>query len=114
MKANKETFSLVAHIVWDGDPSADEQKMHLEELNAIMKDYLPSTFEMAAYSVHDIMLPYSPTTLKKDKNRLSKQTDGYVQVIDGEIKNIESFASALIVLALSAGWLLFRKCGRKN
>ena len=32
----------------------------------------------------------------------------------GEIKNIESFASALIVLALSAGWLLFRKCGRKN
>ncbi|MBR0231535.1 MAG: acyl--CoA ligase [Clostridia bacterium] len=88
MKTNKETVSLVAHIVWDGNPSVEEQKKHFKELNALMEDYLPSTFEMAAYSVHNIMLPYSPTTLKKDKNRLSKQTDGYIQVIDGEIKNI--------------------------
>lgn len=89
IKTNEETVSLVAHIVWDGNPSIDEQKEHFEELNALMKDYLPLTFEMSAYSVHDIMLPYSPTTLKKDKNRLSKQTDGYVQVIDGQIKDIE-------------------------
>ena len=32
----------------------------------------------------------------------------------GEIKNIESLVIALIVLALSAGWLLFRKTRRKS
>ena len=89
MKTNEETVSLVAHIVWDGNPSIDEQKEHFEELNAHMKEYLPSSFEMTAYSVHDVMLPYSSTTLKKDKNRLSKQTEGYMQVIDGEMKEVE-------------------------
>ena len=88
MKTNEETVSLVAHIVWNGNPTLDEQKQHIEELNASMKEYLPSTFEMTAYAVHDVMLPYSPTTLKKDKNRMSKQTDGYVKLIDGQIKTI--------------------------
>lgn len=89
MAKNDDKISLVAHIVWSGVPSEDEQKELFEDLNALMREYLPPTFEMAAYSVHDIMLPYSPTTLKKDKNRLSKQTDGYVQVIDGQIQRIE-------------------------
>ena len=89
MKTNEETVSLVAHIVWNGNPTLDEQKQHIEELNASMKEYLPETIPVVAYSVHEVMLPYSPTTLKKDKNRLSKQTDGYIQLIDGRIKNIE-------------------------
>ncbi len=89
MKTNEETVSLVAHIVWNGNPTLDKQKQHIEELNASMKEYLPESFSMVAYSVHDIMLPYSSTTLKKDKNRLSKQTDGYKQVIDGEMKEVE-------------------------
>ena len=44
---------------------------------------------MVAYSVHDVMLPYSPTTLKKDKNRMAKQTTGFIQVVDGQIKEVE-------------------------
>lgn len=89
MKTSEETVSLVAHIVWDGKPTADEQKQHIEELNASMNEYLPGSMSMVAYSVHDVMLPYSPTTLKKDKNRMAKQTDGYIQVIDGQIKQVE-------------------------
>ena len=89
MATINEQVSLVAHIVWDGNPSANAQKKYIEELNAQMKEYLPSTFEMVAYSVHEVMLPYSPTTLKKDKNRLSKQTDGYIQVIDGMMATVE-------------------------
>ena len=85
MATEDKTISLVAHIVWSGNPTANEQKQYIEELNASMKEYLPESFTMVAYSVHDIMLPYSPTTLKKDKNRLSKQTDGYIQVIDGKV-----------------------------
>lgn len=88
-----DTVSLVAHIVWDGNPSLEDQKHFIEELNACMKEYLLESFSMVAYSIHDIMLPYSPTTLKKDKNKLSKQTDGYIQVIDGQIRNVKFIPS---------------------
>lgn len=92
MATYDDKISLVAHLVWSGNPSVDEQKKHFEELNELMREYLPSTFEMVAYSIYDVMLPYSPTTLKKDKNRLSKKTDGYVQVINDQIRNIEFVA----------------------
>lgn len=88
-----DTVSLVAHIVWNGNPSLEDQKHFIEELNACMKEYLRESFSMVAYSIHDIMLPYSPTTLKKDKNKLSKQTDGYIQVIDGQIRNVKFIPS---------------------
>ena len=35
------------------------------------------------------MIPFNPATVKKDKNRLSKQTTGYIQVADGEIIDVE-------------------------
>ena len=88
MQTNDNTVTLVAHIVWSDNPSEENKVGRIEELNTLMSEYLPSTFEMAAYSVHDVMLPYSPTTLKKDKNRMAKQTEGYIQVINGQIKNI--------------------------
>ena len=81
--------SLVAHIVWAGQPSAEEQIRNFEELNDCLKEYLPQSFSVVGYAVHDGMLPYSPTTLKKDKNKLSKQTSGYVQAINGRICNVE-------------------------
>ena len=34
------------------------------------------------------MLPYSQTTLKKDRNGLSRQLLGYFQVIDGELNKV--------------------------
>lgn len=84
MIVKEDSVSLVAHIVWNGNPTVDEQKKYIEDMNALMKMYLPKSISMAAYSVHDVMLPYSPTTLKKDKNKLSKQITGYVQVVDGQ------------------------------
>ena len=81
--------ALVAHIVWTGQPSTEEQIRNLEELNDCLKEYLPQFFSVVGYAVHDGMLPYSPTTLKKDKNKLSKQTSGYVQAINGRICNVE-------------------------
>ena len=35
------------------------------------------------------MLPYSPTTLKKDKNGLSMQTTGFFQVSNNKLIKIE-------------------------
>ena len=44
--------------------------------------------DISTFAFHDTMLPYSPTTLKIDKNSMSKQTDGYVKVIDGKLTDI--------------------------
>ena len=35
------------------------------------------------------MLPYSPTTLKKDKNKLFKQTSGFYQVREGKLEKVK-------------------------
>lgn len=81
--------NLVAHIVWNKDISDEEKKSTILELNRVLKEYLPSSVTVSAYSEHDTMLPYSPTTLKKDKNRMSQQKKGYIQVIDDKIFDVD-------------------------
>ena len=81
--------NLVAHIVWSNQVNEEDKKTYIELMNEQLASFLPTEVEVSAYSFHNIKLPYSPTTLKKDKNKMSKQTTGYVQVIDGEINSIE-------------------------
>lgn len=81
--------NLVAHIVWDESVSSDDKKSYIELLNKQLDNFLPNEIKVSAYAEHDIMLPYSPTTLKKDMNKMAKQSSGYVQVIDGNMHNIE-------------------------
>lgn len=81
--------SLVAHIVWSENIVEESIKANIDKMNEDMKSYLPEGFKMVAYSVHNGMLPPSPTTLKKDKNRMSKQTKNYIQVEDGNLEDIE-------------------------
>lgn len=89
MPTEKSINSLVAHIVWSDNVLYERKQEYIEAMNKQLKDFLPSGIEVLAYSEHDIMLPYSPTTLKKDKNKMSKQTTGYVQVIDGKMNDVE-------------------------
>ena len=89
MPTEENCNNLVAHIVWSGSPSENDKQTYIETMNEQLDKFLPSDVEVSAYSEHDIMLPYSPTTLKKDKNKMSSQTSGYVQVIDGKLNNIE-------------------------
>lgn len=81
--------NLVAHIVWSKNVSIEDKQFYIEILNKQMDELLPNEVELSAYAEHDVMLPYSPTTLKKDMNKMSKQSSGYVQVIDGNMYNIE-------------------------
>ena len=55
----------------------------------MMKEYLPEELSIAGYAVHKDMLPYSPTTLKKDKNKMARQTEGFIQERDGRIVGVE-------------------------
>ena len=82
-------FNLVAHIVWSKPLTEKEKAECLTALNKAVKEAFPEGIRIAAWAEHDGMLPYSPTTLKKDKNKLSKQTEGYVQVVDGALEAIE-------------------------
>ena len=88
----EESNTLVAHIVWSENVDGSKKEEYLKEIHQTMLDVLPENVSMIGYSEHDIMLPYSPTTLKKDKNKLSKQTTGYIQINDGKLVNI-SFES---------------------
>ncbi len=89
MPTEQNSNNLVAHIVWRDKINEARKKEYIEELNILLHEFLPAGVKVSAYSEHDVMLPYSPTTLKKDKNRLSKQTSGYIQVVDNELSNIE-------------------------
>ena len=80
--------NLVAHIAWRDEEPANKKEL-IEILNDQLFHFLPEGITLSAYAEHGIMLPYSPTTLKKDKNAMSKQTTGYIQVIDGELNNVE-------------------------
>ncbi len=79
--------NLVAHIVWDKSVKEADKLKYLMELNESIRQFEPD-INLCAYAVYDEMLPYSPTTLKKDKNRMAVRTEGFIQIIDGEIKEI--------------------------
>lgn len=80
--------NLVAHIVWNRDLTEEERKNAIVNINKSLKEYLPASVTVSAYSEHEGMLPYSPTTLKKDKNKMSEQRKGYIQVIDGQLFDV--------------------------
>lgn len=88
MPTENDGFNLAAHIVWSKQLHEPEKVKYLTSLNRAVEEFFPEGIRIAAWSEHDGMLPYSPTTLKKDKNKMSKQTTGYVQVVDGQLHEV--------------------------
>lgn len=80
-------INVVAHIVWDKNVKETDKLSYLKELKDSIKQFEPG-INLCAFAVHDVMLPYSPTTLKKDKNKMVEQKEGFIQVVDGEIKKV--------------------------
>ncbi len=74
---------LYAHIEWL-DNVSDKEKLHaLQEIDEKLKSILPEEIIIMGYAEHK-RLPYSPTTLKKDKNKLAHQKSGYFKVENGK------------------------------
>jgi len=94
MPLNENKNNLVAHIVWNAFVLEESKKEYIDIMNKQLSDYLPNDIELSAYAEHDTMLPYSPTTLKKDKNKMSQQTTGYYQLVDGKMYSIEYILNA--------------------
>lgn len=93
MPTRENDKSLVAHIVWSPEVEEKQKIEGIGEMNTALAQFLPEEVEVVAYSEHQGMLPYSPTTLKKDKNKLAKQTSGYIQLEDGILNQIEFIPS---------------------
>ena len=79
---------LAAHIVWADKPSEAEKIQRIAALNEVLQGFLPDELSVVGYAEHEGMLQYSPTTLKKDKNKLSRQTTEYYQVVDGHLQTV--------------------------
>lgn len=84
-----DQLSLVAHITWNDNPDASEKTNRIKEINHLISTYLPYDVVLLGYREYENMLPYSPTTLKKDKNKMARCTDGIMQVIDGTLQYVE-------------------------
>ena len=87
MPTEKDCNNLVAHIVWDEKVYEEDKADYLRELTDYIRQWEPS-ITLNTFAIHEGMLPYSPTTLKKDRNKLSKQLEGYVQVVGDELRDI--------------------------
>lgn len=89
MPTNENRNTIVAHIVWNKDYSNEEKSKYLNEINTMVESIIPDDVELAGYHEYEIMLPYSPTTLKKDKNFMIKQLTGYIQTNQDGLFNVE-------------------------
>ena len=81
-----DSLNLVAHIVWSETVKEEDKQNHLIELTQRIKQYEPA-INLCIYAFHEIALPYSPTTLKIDKNIMSKQDDGYEKLTEDSSAN---------------------------
>ncbi len=73
--------------MWDKFVKETDKEGHLIDLIKYVREY-ESGVNMDTFAFYDIMLPYSPTTLKKDKNKMYKQEDGYIRIRDGHIERV--------------------------
>ena len=74
-----DAVNLVAHIVWNETVKESDRQAHLLDLYEHIKQYEPMV-NLCVFAYHEGMLPYSPTTLKKDRNRMFEQSDNYCMV----------------------------------
>ena len=89
MPTDENKYNLVAHIVWNDVNTKEERKQKIEVLNSIINEKFSNLISIGGYFEHDEMLPYSPTTLKKDRNGMSHQLEGYINVENSEIVDVD-------------------------
>ena len=91
MPLSDNKLNVVAHIVINSEYKDKNIDKLLEQINEKLLIYLPENVSLGAYRIYDTMLPYSPTTMKKDKNKMSKETNNYVQIVNNKLCNVSFF-----------------------
>ena len=80
--------TIVAHIAFDKTTPYEDRRSCIEMINEQLSEYLPHEVELLAYQIYD-KIPKSPSSLKKDRPKMSATTTGYFQIKDGKLNTIE-------------------------
>lgn len=91
---SEDKNSLFAHIVWENGLTDEEKMESMQQINSELSSIFQNKIAIIGYKEHSRMLPYSPTTLKKDKTGLAAVMSGYRQIYDGRMYDIELSQSA--------------------
>lgn len=89
MPTQDNNNNLVAHIVWSDSVLEENKNTYIEEMNKQISEVFPVDIKISGYFAHNTMLPYSSTTLKKDRTAMSHQLSNYIQVINGQEYNVD-------------------------
>ena len=81
--------SVVAHISLQSDLNGKTVEDIINELNTTLEEFLPEGVIIDSYCLHDVMIPYSLLTMKKDRHGLSEKLTGFINYVDGQLQNIE-------------------------
>lgn len=79
MKKEDGIIYLSVHLEWSDDLTEELKHKEIERIDAQLKEFLPNTIRIYGYAEYEI-LPFSPTTLKRDKNGMAMKTDGFIIV----------------------------------
>ena len=82
-------YNLVSHIVWNKNVTNEDKAKNIELMNSAIANKFDGMISIGGFFEHNIMLPYSETTLKQDKNAMSNQLDGYINLEDSEIVDVD-------------------------
>lgn len=84
MPLGNKKYSLVAHIVLNENIEEKDQYLYLEKIDNDLVKVLPKDVKIDGYKNHPITIESSPTTAKKDRNKLMTEVNGYIKVIDSQ------------------------------
>ena len=73
---------LVAHIVWNDNYNNEDKKLFIKKMNSALREL---GIKLYGYAEHDKHLPYSPTTLKKDRKIMAGQYNDYIQCVGEDL-----------------------------
>jgi hypothetical protein len=89
MPVKNNEYNLVSHIVWNKKVSKEDKVTDIELINQDIRNKYNGSISIGAFYEHETMLPYSETTLKKDKNGMSSILDGYINVENSRIVRVD-------------------------
>lgn len=76
---DSEDKKYIAHIAWEFEVSEMDKENALKEIFRRTKEYLPQDVKLVGYKSYGNMLPYSPTTFKKDRHKMLAESSDYIR-----------------------------------
>lgn len=76
---NGGDIRLFAHVAWDRKKTAEQREEEMKKADAALQQMLSGKVGSVGYVSYEEVLPYSPTTLKKDKNRMTENQEAQAE-----------------------------------